>query len=59
MKNNVIFEEITGKVIDSLQQGLPPWRQPWKFSGVPVQNHFSGHVYRGINALLNCQESNI
>lgn len=57
MKNAVIFEEITGKVIASLQQGLPPWRQPWKFSGLPVQNHFSGHVYRGINALLlNCED---
>lgn len=52
MKNTIIFEEITGKVIASLEQGLAPWRQPWKFTGVPVQNHFSGHVYRGINTLL-------
>lgn len=52
MKNEVIFEEITGKVIASLNQGLAPWRQPWKFQGIPVQNHFSGHVYRGINSLL-------
>lgn len=52
MKSTVIFEEITRKVIASLEQGHAPWRKTWKFTGIPPQNHFSGHVYRGINSLL-------
>lgn len=51
MKNEVIFEEITGKVIASIEQGVTPWRQTWGFVE-PPQNYFSGHQYRGINAFL-------
>jgi antirestriction protein ArdC len=45
------YAEVTGKIIASLEQGIVPWHQPWGFIE-PAQNHFSGHRYRGINALL-------
>ncbi|WP_428663501.1 ArdC family protein [Runella sp.] len=51
MKNEVVFEEITGKVIASIEAGVAPWRQTWGFVE-PPQNYFSGHQYRGINAFL-------
>lgn len=46
-----LFAEVTGKVIASLEKGVVPWHQPWGFVQ-PAQNHFNGHRYRGINALL-------
>lgn len=49
-----IQEEITNKIIDSLQQGNIPWRRPWSASpnsGAPM-NLVSGKRYRGINPLL-------
>lgn len=51
MKNDVILEEITGKVIAQIEQGVAPWRKTWGFME-PPQNFFSGHKYRGINAFL-------
>ena len=46
-----LFGEVTGKIVSSLEKGVVPWHQPWSFVE-PAQNHFSGHRYRGINALL-------
>lgn len=43
-------EEITNKVVSSLEKGVSPWRMPW-LSGMPV-NLVSKKHYRGINTLL-------
>lgn len=51
MKNSVVFEEITNKIIAKLEEGVIPWKRTWGYLE-PAQNHFSGHVYRGVNALL-------
>lgn len=43
-------EEITNKIVQSLEKGVSPWRQPW-VSGLPT-NLISKKPYRGINTLL-------
>ena len=45
------FAEVTAKIVNALEQGTVPWHRPWGFTE-PAQNHFSGHQYRGVNALL-------
>lgn len=44
-------EEITNKIIDSLKEGVSPWRKPWVGGGLPT-NVASKKRYRGINVLL-------
>lgn len=45
------FAEVTARIITSLENGVVPWHKAWGFVE-PGQNHFTGHRYRGINALL-------
>lgn len=45
-----VYEIVTSKILDKLEQGVIPWRQPWAHQG-PV-NWESQRPYRGINALL-------
>jgi len=46
-----VFEIVTNRIIDQLEQGVIPWRKPWKNSRPPC-NLLSGKPYRGINALV-------
>lgn len=56
-KNRVnAYERITQTVCELLENGVVPWRQPWKTrlacpQGVP-RNGASGRPYRGMNSLL-------
>lgn len=49
-----LYQEITDKIITSLEQGVRPWKCPWDqsryggFEGIPY-NLKSGFSYRGIN----------
>ena len=45
-----VYEIITQKIIQQLESGVIPWKQPWK-TGIP-QNLLSRKPYRGINAIL-------
>ena len=45
-----VFEKITGKIIELLEAGTVPWRQPW--SGAVPTNLSSMKPYNGINFLL-------
>jgi antirestriction protein ArdC len=45
-----IFSKITSKIIELLQSGVVPWRQPW--SGALPIDLASMRPYRGINYLL-------
>lgn len=45
-----VAEIITAKIIEKLEQGIIPWRKPWKSLGAP--RSFDGHNYRGSNLLL-------
>jgi len=49
-----IRNQITKQIIEALEKGVQPWRQPWigtKNAGRPA-NVVSSNVYRGINPLL-------
>src|SRR5580700_1254413 len=45
-----VYEIITDKIIAQLEQGVAPWRKPWK-SEAPI-NLISGKAYRGVNPFL-------
>lgn len=50
MKN--IYQEITDKIIQKLEQGVVPWRKPWTVAyGMPM-NFITKRAYRGINVFL-------
>lgn len=50
-KNDTVYEMITEKIIALLEQGVAPWRKPWKAAAEGPRN-LDGHRYRGINTLL-------
>ena len=46
-----VYEIITGRVIEKLEQGTAPWCKPWTGGEMP-RNLVTGKVYRGINLFL-------
>lgn len=46
-----VYEIITSRIIEQLEQGRVPWKQPWTEAGLP-QNLVSKRYYRGINTWL-------
>jgi antirestriction protein ArdC len=46
-----VYEIITNKIIEKLNQGVIPWYQPWKGTGLP-RNLVTKKLYRGINIFL-------
>src|SRR6202795_3196348 len=46
-----IYEIVTEKIINLLEQGTVPWRRPWTSSGLP-RNLVSKKPYRGVNFFL-------
>jgi antirestriction protein ArdC len=45
-----VYDIVTEKIIAQLQQGVAPWRKPWR--SLPPCNLISGKEYRGINPFL-------
>jgi len=50
-----VYQIINGKIIEQLEKGTVPWRQPWAGAGLPV-NIISNRHYRGINMMLLAME---
>jgi len=49
------YQDVTDKIIESLEKGVRPWNKPWdEGKALPTwpRNATSGHKYRGINILL-------
>ena len=46
-----IFQAITDRILDLLEQGSVPWQQPWQASASPT-NLYTKKPYRGINVML-------
>lgn len=46
-----IYALVTSRIIEHLEKGVVPWRQPWFEAGVP-RNLVSEKPYRGVNVLL-------
>jgi antirestriction protein ArdC len=50
---NDLYQEVTDRIIKSLEAGTPPWLPPWVGGELTLpENVTSGHRYRGINILL-------
>lgn len=48
--NETIYELVTNKIIDKLENGVVPWRKPW-VNGI-AQNWVTEKPYRGVNTML-------
>jgi antirestriction protein ArdC len=46
-----VYEIITERILEKLEQGTVPWHKPWAAGGCP-QNLVSGKEYRGVNVWL-------
>lgn len=58
--SNDVYEIVTAIIIEQLENGTVPWKQPWRDAGAP-RNYVTKRPYRGINLLLlgcNDYESN-
>jgi antirestriction protein ArdC len=47
-KRNQVYEIVTQRLIEALEQGTVPWRQPWKRADMP-RNLVTKQPYRGSN----------
>jgi len=45
---NKVYEIVTQKIIDKLNQGIIPWEKPW----IGLRNYITKREYHGINLLL-------
>lgn len=48
---NDVFTIVNNRIIEQLEKGYVPWRQPWTGTGLP-RNLITGRSYRGFNVLL-------
>lgn len=55
MSNQTVYERITGKILDKLNQGVVPWKASWKGASLPM-NAVSKKPYRGVNILMLATE---
>lgn len=46
-----IYQEITSRIIEQMEQGIIPWRKPWIASGCAV-SHITGKPYSLLNQML-------
>jgi antirestriction protein ArdC len=46
-----VYQVVTNRIIELLEQGTVPWRKPWTEKGLPM-NAVSKRPYRGINMML-------
>jgi antirestriction protein ArdC len=46
-----LYQEVTDRMIELLEQGVAPWRCTWSKYGA-ARNYATGHIYTGINAFL-------
>ncbi len=47
---NQIYEQITARILQQLQKGTVPWRQPWRTT--TPHNLVTRRAYRGINVIV-------
>lgn len=52
---NDIYNEVTGKIIKSLESGLAPWQRPWNINSCP-KNFITGKFYNGFNIFILLNE---
>ncbi len=47
-----LYEIVTQKILDALNQGVIPWRKPWHSSALMPVNLLTNKPYRGVNPWL-------
>lgn len=52
-----IYERVTNRIIEALEAGTVPWRQPWKSLGGMARNLNSNRPYRGVNVFLTAMSA--
>ena len=53
MKKADVYQTVTNNILAAMENGIIPWRKPFKTSFSPIPINFStGKVYRGINVFL-------
>jgi antirestriction protein ArdC len=49
MKISQLMEKITVQILEDLENGVLPWKQPWIQKAQFPENAVTGRPYRGIN----------
>jgi antirestriction protein ArdC len=53
-----IYQEVTDRIVESLDKGIIPWKKPWKnINGELPYSLSTGKPYRGINVFLLAMQS--
>ena len=47
-----VYERVTERVTELLEQGVVPWQKPWHAKVGPPRNGVSGRHYRGLNVFM-------
>jgi len=47
-----VYERVTQRVTELLEQGVVPWQKPWNARVGPPRNGVSGRYYRGLNVFM-------
>ncbi|MCY4052028.1 MAG: zincin-like metallopeptidase domain-containing protein [Gammaproteobacteria bacterium] len=47
-----IFQEVTDRIMQSLENGVAPWVKPWNPEGSDIPISATGYHYRGINKVV-------
>ena len=47
-----VYERVTERISELLQQGIVPWQKPWNAHVGPPRNGVSGRHYRGLNVFM-------
>ncbi len=51
MSADEIYQAVTDRMVQALEQGVVPWRTPWTLAGCP-RSMSTGSAYRGVNTWL-------
>lgn len=59
MSNTSVYDIVTERIVAQLEQGVAPWRKPWKATGPnsTAPRNIDGYRYRGINVWLLLTEA--
>jgi antirestriction protein ArdC len=52
MTKNDVYQAVTDRILEALEQGTVPWRKPWTGTDEMPWSLSSGKAYRGVNVLL-------
>jgi antirestriction protein ArdC len=52
MTNNNAYDRVTERILDLMQKGVCPWRQPWSTKIEPPQNFATHRRYSGMNFFM-------